>query len=265
MTKACSVLLFLLAAPFVVLGQDPNLGELKPGTQKYREAVAARESLRQPPDARGAKETASKILADKRYSDPGASQRREMLESTKKETAGLFERMGAALNRLISKLTTSSGPGGTLPVSPWMWIGVAALVVLGFVVGWLLDRRGKARLAAGLVDEDDEGMTADQWLDRADNLTAQGFYRDAYRCLYVALLVRLSEYRIVPFRRYETNWEHVRRAERNEATPSDLDLRGTTRQFDLYWYGRREIGRGEVDAMREKYVRAHRVLEGRGT
>ncbi|MGE0002347.1 MAG: DUF4129 domain-containing protein, partial [Fimbriimonadaceae bacterium] len=109
----------------------------------------------------------------------------------------------------------------------------------------------------------EEGLTADEWLDRADRLEAQGFHRDAYRCLYVALLVRLSEFRIVPFRRHETNWEHVRRAEKNPDCPEMLDLRATTRQFDQFWYGRKPIGMEQVSSLREHYLRAYRVLEGR--
>lgn len=263
MRRTSLAALLTMVAAACAFSQSEEFEGLTPGTTPYKQAAQARESLRKPPPGPNSAEAARKILSSKEFSDPGAVEQREVLKSTKKETQGFFERLGAGIGRLISSMFSSSGPGSALPVPPWVWIGIAGLIVAGFIVAVLLDRQGKARLAADLMDEEEDKLTADEWLDRADKLEAQGFYRDAYRCLYVALLVRLSEFRIVPFRKYETNWEHVRRAERNPDCPEMLGLRATTRQFDLFWYGRKPIGKEQVASLREHYVRAYRVLEGR--
>lgn len=263
MTRASLALLFSVATAQSAWAQHDPPVELVPGTTPYKQMAAARDSLRQPPPGPDSKQKAQEILSASKYRDPGAVEPRELLKSTRGGAQGFFERLGNAIGRLIGSLFTTSGPGGVLPVPPWAWIGIVVLVVAGFVIAWLLDRKGKARLAADLIESGEEGLTADEWLERADILEGQGLHRDAFRCLYVALLVRLSEFNIAPFRRYETNWEHVRRAEQSPRFPEMLDLRGTTRHFDEYWYGRKPIHKDEVAVLRSLYIRAYRTLEGR--
>ena len=95
-------------------------------------------------------------------------------------------------------------------------------------------------------------------------LTAKGEHRMAVRCLYLATLMRLDEAGVAEFRRWETNWEHLRRIQNSPSRPDDLDVSPLTRHFDLIGYGR--ICKGEMDVaeFREAYLRVVKLLASQG-
>ncbi|MGE0001981.1 MAG: hypothetical protein AB7T05_07935, partial [Fimbriimonadaceae bacterium] len=162
MRRSSLASLLTMVAATCALSQTVEFEGLTPGTTPYKQAAQARESLRKPPPGPNSAEAARKVLSSKKFADPGAVAQREVLKSTKEETQGFFERLGAGIGRLINSMFSSSGPGSALPVPPWVWIGIAGLVVAGFMIAVLLDRQGKARLAADLMNEGEEGLTADE-------------------------------------------------------------------------------------------------------
>jgi hypothetical protein len=251
---------FLALAALSALGQatDPGL----PSSGPEREAATrARESLRGAPAVQPAPGLAGEVLANRKFHDPGAARARPMLKETSKQAGDFFKQVAEAVARMLGR-AAASGPGGTVPVPAWVWVAVASAIVAGLLFAYVWSYRARTLVADDLLDGE-SGLSADEWLVRADNLAAQGHHREAFRCIYVALLVRLAEHGVADFRRHETNWEHVRRAERSPSKPRGLDLRGPTRMFDEGWYGRRPVDSGQVATLRELYQRTVRTLEGR--
>jgi hypothetical protein len=106
----------------------------------------------------------------------------------------------------------------------------------------------------GILEDDEPERTADQWLLQAEKLEAEGKYREAVRCLYLACLVRYDDGRVARFRRHETNWEHLYRIEGSSLNPG-LDFRTPTQRFDKVWYGYQVNGPSDVQEFREVYQR----------
>ncbi|MCC7433574.1 MAG: hypothetical protein IT363_02745 [Methanoregulaceae archaeon] len=116
---------------------------------------------------------------------------------------------------------------------------------------WRSQLRRKAR---AILDDDEPDYSLDEWLQKADELEAQGRYREAVRALYLACLIRFDEARIARFVRGETNWEHFRRVEQSPLRPDGLNFRPATLAFDRIWYGMEVRGRDDVQAFRTWYV-----------
>ncbi|MES1228088.1 MAG: DUF4129 domain-containing protein, partial [Armatimonadota bacterium] len=143
---------------------------------------------------------------------------------------------------------------------PVMWgvIVVAILALLAFAIWqFSLAKTGrKVKTAGGVLEDDEPDRTADEWLQKAAELEAQGEYRLAVRCLYVASLIRLDEANVARFRRGETNWEHLRRIEASPRKPTAFDFRSPTQKFDQVWYGYKIEGPADVQLFRDWYREA---------
>ncbi|HAY12941.1 MAG TPA: hypothetical protein DCY02_00560 [Armatimonadetes bacterium] len=72
-----------------------------------------------------------------------------------------------------------------------------------------------------------------------------------------------DEYGIIPLRREETNWEHLRRLEKSRTRPVDLNFRDVTSRFDVIWYGERTQGMADVDWFRNQYETIMRSIRQR--
>jgi hypothetical protein len=234
------------------------------GVKAAREAVAARldlrESLLGPPDqplaAKAAQERARKILQSPGYrSEDGRS--RGWL-------ALAVERIASAIRDFLESLDRPPPPGWSLGGLPQgldrAVVGTIITLLVGGI-GWFLVlailrfRRQARRMAAGggILGDDEEELTADQWLSQAAQLERQGRLREAVRCLYLAMLMRSDEFGVMRFLRGETNWEHERRFRRSPARPEGADLSGPTRDFDQIWYGYREAAPADVEGFRRAY------------
>lgn len=143
------------------------------------------------------------------------------------------------------------------------WIVIVALVgAVVYLIVYVIKRRDPKRRAkaTGLLEEGEEAMAADEWLAKADALSARGEHRLAMRCLFLGCLMLCDEFRVAEFRREETNWEHHDRVMRSRRRPESVSLTDATRRFDLVWYGER--GDAEVEArwMREFYMHVKSAL-----
>jgi hypothetical protein len=116
-------------------------------------------------------------------------------------------------------------------------------------------RWGKWRLrrVSGMLADDEPALPADEWLAEAGRLEAEGRYREAVRCLYLACLMRFDENRIASFVRGQTNWEHCRRIMSSPSRPQGFDFEPPTRAFDRVWYGHDVRGAGDVEHFRRVY------------
>ena len=111
----------------------------------------------------------------------------------------------------------------------------------------------RIRKAKGLMDEEEEKLSLDEWLARAGALARNGDHRGACRCLYLAMLVRLDDADVMRLIRTETNWEHQRRFDSSKHKPAEWGLRPATQAFDIIWYGQHCKGEEDTNWFRERY------------
>jgi hypothetical protein len=121
---------------------------------------------------------------------------------------------------------------------------VAGTLLFILLRGWKRNRPENAALdESGVVSEQalsSNPMSAlsrspEGWASLADQLAAQGQFREAIRHLYLALLSRLHRDGAIDYDPTRSNWEYL-------ATfkgPSDQKppFRELTRRFDFVWYG----------------------------
>lgn len=160
------------------------------------------------------------------------------------------------------------------PDMPWLAGVLQALMyaILATAVGlliWLLTklrligemRRTKARSGGGILEEGEELLSEDEYLKNADDLIAQGKFREACRALYLATLVRLDAARIARLEPTQTNWEHLRRVETSRTKPEGLDFRTPTKLFDHAWYGYTARSAADVEPFRRAYIEIKQLTE----
>lgn len=241
--------------PLRSLAQEVADGRTERGAE-LKEALAVRGELIPPPapvDLAAASSQARAIKQNPLFSDAGAEDQANWIQRA-------FERLR---NLRFRQPGTPEINTPTLPtvtnLDRWligiMW-GLLALLVLGLL--WFAFRhfhwkRTLRRKAMALLEEDEPERTVDQWLVEADRLTADGRYREAVRCLYIACLLRFDEQGVARFDRGETNWEHLRRIQASPTRPADLDFVEPTRHFDTVWYGGKVRGVEDIDRMRSVY------------
>lgn len=179
-----------------------------------------------------------------------------------------IERM---LERLFKRKERPKGPNlnigfaGDIIKLVVICIGAALLVLLVYLLTQVIGKRTAKKMAhsEGILDEDEPLLSSDEWLDRADQLAAAQRYREAVRCLFVAMLMRLDEANVLRFERHETNWEHLYRYRDLESKPGGFDLQVPTQRFDSIWYGFRDEGEAGVAYFRDRYQELLSALRGR--
>ena len=141
----------------------------------------------------------------------------------------------------------------------------AAIIVLVFLAVRAFDfhKKAAARKASTMLDEDEPDRPLDEWLELSASLEAEGRFREAIRCLYVACLLRFDTAGVGRFDRTQTNWEHYRRLTAATKYPSGFDFRSPTQEFDHVWYGFKPVDRADVAAMRAVYKSLTEQLENR--
>ncbi len=211
------------------------------GTGKVRDATAA----------------AKDILESPIYVDRKQRKDRNWLDK-------VGDRLGDRILKWLSQFDFNAPrPGGGFlsglmgGLTVFMWVVVLAVIglVLFFVLRNVSGAAKRKRRVGGILEDDEPERTADQWLEQADRLTAEGRHREAVRCLYLACLVRYDDGNVARFRRHETNWEHLYRIEGSARNPQDIDFRSTTQRFDKVWYGYQATGPQDVNDFKEVYKR----------
>ncbi|MCB0825034.1 MAG: DUF4129 domain-containing protein [Armatimonadetes bacterium] len=208
----------------------------------------------------------------------------EYRSSTERQGRNWFssalQRIGEAIDDFLGRLfkrpeQEPRNNGGIFPESIGIFIIYFVITILAALLIWFLiwaiskvrfakaARIGRLTGNSSILEEDEPDRTADEWLKRADELEAQGEYRLAVRCLYLACLVRLDENLVAQFRRHETNWEHLARIMTSQKRPPNFQFLPPTRLFDLVWYGNQGRGQADVSEMREFYKGMMADLTGR--
>ncbi|MDI9641090.1 DUF4129 domain-containing protein [Kamptonema cortianum] len=234
-----------------------------PGSSEANKGEITAKSLSNP------NQSAKKILENPLYRDA----RPEKIQSNSKESSepNLWDRIGEWIAEQLSRIFNRRPPAelqGGLPnlVTPLMWviIGIAIIAFAILVAKFFGLNSGKKakKKVGGLLDEDEPDRTADEWILQADRLEAEGKFREAVRCLYLACLARLNQSGILQFIRRETNWEHLQRFESRRLDGVDFDLRTATQLFDVVYYGNHSRGQEDVEVMRKHYADLLGELKG---
>ncbi len=138
-------------------------------------------------------------------------------------------------------------------------MGLANLVVVGGIalvvglLGWLLiryfRRDDEVELEGDVIQVKELGSAVDPmsalarppegWAGLADQLAAEGKFREAIRHLYLALLSRLHRDGAIDYDPAKSNWDYFRdfKGDRSQVQP----FRELTRRFDFAWYGNVEV------------------------
>jgi hypothetical protein len=207
--------------------------------------------------------TAKQILDSPIYIDRQEREGRNWLDDA-------ATRIGERLLAWLRKLMPDRGPSiGNLPsmsfsgltTVAWFLLGAVVLLIVYFVLRNFKGVGRRRRRVGGILEDDEPERTADQWLAQADKLEAEGRYREAVRCLYIACLVRYDDGRVARFRRHETNWEHLHRITASALNPRQVDFRSATQKFDKVWYGYMVKGPEDVGEFREVYKRLCEALQ----
>jgi hypothetical protein len=240
--------------------RDPGASDRKLALTTLKQYVSARARAESYAEDSLAKAQAIAIKKSPLYKD-------DQLQSS-----NWFGKAAENLIRMIKgwfnfKMPKSEGPNLKFgELGAWfvyvMWGVLFALVA---VFAYLAIRHARWRFnlkrkAKAILEEDEPERTLDEWLERANLLEAEGRYREAIRCLYLACLLKFDEARVARFERGQTNWEHLHRIQASPKLPPDLDFQPTTESFDRIWYGMKTSGKPDVDRFRDWYLEISRKV-----
>ncbi len=189
---------------------------------------------------------------------------KQLPEQRRSWLARAFERIGDVLSRLLNRQrdqdAQESQKVGTIDFSWVSQLAWGLLFIFVVVAAYFAARHirftARKRSRAAILDDEEPERTADEWLQNAAGLEAQGKYREAVRSLYVASLVRIDEAGVARFIRGQTNWEHYHRIQGSKNRPGDFEFLEPTRRFDDIWYGFKVNGLADVQFFKEVYSRA---------
>lgn len=141
-------------------------------------------------------------------------------------------------------------------------IAAGLIAFLAYALRFFTVQRRLKRKVSAILEEDEPERTLDEWLLLADQLEAEGKYREAVRALYLASLLRFDEAGVARFMRGQTNWEHLTRIRASPQLPAGLDFTPATKRFDLIWYGFRGRGQPDIADFRGWYIDVTQSLAG---
>lgn len=245
--------------------EDSRLSELAdgPSTPKQLEAIqdavdlrAKLESGATPPDVA---KTAQKIKTSRLYQDPTQKKQSNWLSDAWENFSKLFDR------QIDTPKAPNLAMGNPFPILTAVMYGLLATALIAFAwfaIRYFTYSSRLRRKATAILEDDEPERTLDEWLAMASQLEAEGKYREAVRCLYLACLMRFDESGVARFVRGETNWEHLHRIRASRHLPVGLDFTEPTRAFDHIWYGYKVRGPIDVENFRGWYVHTTDLLKG---
>jgi hypothetical protein len=169
-----------------------------------------------------------------------------------------FERLGELLGNMFNRPQEQRGSPivasqGVTQVMIVILLAVLAAFVIYLISQIKLKRKPGSEATDNLMSEEEARRSADQWLTEADKLAAQGEFRAAVRCLYLACLIRMDESNTLRFERHQTNWEHLYRFRDLTQKPGNFQLEPLTQKFDNAWYGFIPQTQSDVDWFKSEY------------
>jgi hypothetical protein len=149
-----------------------------------------------------------------------------------------LQELSNAWNELLRRILSNLGMGdtaGTLSSYCLAGIGGLALIlVIAFGLRYILSGF-VAEAELPLDGEDEDNLTSEAALQRAQTLSNGGDYRTAVRYLYLSALLLLEERGLLRYDRSKTNREYIRSVAHLPALAANLQ--DVVEVFDRVWYG----------------------------
>ncbi len=225
-----------------------------------------------PADATSARDSAKAILARPEFSVTPPDDKNAAVEDGE-EAPGWFSKWwkelwdaifrwlrGLRRNEARQDFEAPTSSGFDMGISNGVVIvGVIAVIA---VLAWLLLRGQLKRAPSGADTEvsslSQSPLTSDPmsalarppetWAGLADQLAADGKYREAIRHLYLALLSRLHRDGAIDYDPARSNWDYFRGFKGNSRILAPF--RELTRRFDFAWYGNLEVSQAAWNTFR---------------
>ncbi len=152
--------------------------------------------------------------------------------------------------RNLFRHTTHTGMQGGLTSNIIVALMITALVLTGgffiykLVMMWMGSRLGETAPALEILFEDNDTQLVidpDTWFVKAEKLANEGRFREAYRAMFIALLMRLHLSQIIELQRGKTNGAYIREVENKLNTDDIRQFRLLTKRYEAAWYGRRLV------------------------
>ncbi len=239
----------------------PALHDLEQGVALAGQTVTV-ERARQ--DARATAARAKAILARPEFAvtPPAPERTPDVKEPTVPPEKGLWARFLDWLNKLLEEwfkrrdtAPPPKNPTGVQgsQVANTLAIVLIALTVVALAVVLIRTLMGQkkpevehlevATLQSTALSTDPASALSkppEGWAHTADEMAARGNYREAVRCLYLALLSRLHRDGAITYDVTLSNWDYLRhfKGQREWLPP----FRELTRRFDFAWYGNVPVG-----------------------
>lgn len=232
------------------LKRDPKLKD-KIDPKRLKAMIKARaiaEGGANAPQTTDPSERVKSLKKSRVYVDSGETNDSNWFGKSIERAARLFKRKEQEANNIRIRPPNLGGASVLFNVVVWAVILAAVSAFIWFVATrfrWVWKKRVKA--VGGMLADDEPDRTADEWLTEAERLRAEGKLREAIRCMYLAILVRLDDSNVARLIRTETNWEHYRRIVKSPKCPPGLDFQDVTQRFDWAWYGYRVRGPEDLD------------------
>ena len=196
---------------------------------------------------------AKKIKSSPLYRDTGVEESSNWISRALENIAKLFERARLPETDTPNIRPPSVGSLNWLMFTDWGLLGALVLAFVFFAVRHFRWQGRLKRKVRTLLEDDEPDRSADEWLAMADSLIAEGQFREAVRCLYLACLIKFDEHGVARFDRGQTNWEHLHRIHSSPTRPPGLDFEPATQAFDRVWYGFHVNGMADVDQFKSWY------------
>jgi hypothetical protein len=192
--------------------------------------------------------------------EPGHAEERKAIAAilSRREYRGVsqmsgWERFQEWLENLLAKIFGHLIGFGAR--APWIarLLEILLIASLCVALAWALiriERRTRIRLVpdAQPAPNAPSARQWQLWFQDAQQMAAQGLWREAIHFLYWAAISRLESKRLWPADRARTPREYLRLFP--AADPRRDHLTGLTRSFEKTWYGGREAGSTDFDAAR---------------
>lgn len=139
---------------------------------------------------------------------------------------------------------------------------LVTLLILGGLCAltWLIiaaqkrRQKRKPRVILELTEEDIADPDPQNWLQQAAAFTDIQDYKSAYRALFIALLFLMHQDRLLKVERYRSNGEYAKDIENTKPGEISSLFNSIVEDFDLHWYGSRDISYADVDVLRQRVV-----------
>jgi hypothetical protein len=203
-------------------------------------------------------QTIQQVISDPsfKHSDSGAILGANALSKAGNVLSKVFKKVDAAFQKLahfIEKLFKPfEGHSGNNVVTSRVIVGImitllvlaGAYLVYQIVRQWLANKSltQDGNLALIFTDSDlPLVIDPDAWHRNADKLAAQGRYQEAYRALYISLLMQFHVAGLIVIESGKTNGDYLREVPGILKSDALQQFRVITWGFESAWYGKRPV------------------------